>query len=64
MTPRRVRVFKIAGRWCWVCTLCHPEVHGATWYWGKTLRNVTRHCTRTRPAHHTWVRQHLGPYIP
>lgn len=57
---RKVRIWKVSGRWVWVCTMCQPEVHGATISWAKTVRNVTRHCTRTRRCHHRWVRAHLG----
>lgn len=56
VSDRRIRIRKIAGRWTWVCWLCHPEVHGATLSYDKTIRNVTRHCIRTRPSHHEWVR--------
>lgn len=62
--PRReVRIRKIAGRWCWVCTLCHPAVHGATRSWPKTMRHVARHCTRTRRQHHAWVARHHGRWL-
>jgi hypothetical protein len=60
---REVRIRRIAGRWCWVCTLCCPAVHGATRSWPKTLRNVTRHCTRTRRQHHDWVRRTHGRWL-
>lgn len=57
-TARKVRIRKIAGRWTWVCNLCHPPVHGATWRWEKTVANVTRHSTRNRRSHHEWVATH------
>lgn len=57
MTPRKIVIRRIASRWTWVCHLCEPACHGATWHWAKTLANVGRHCERRR-YHHAYVRRY------
>lgn len=57
---RKIRVFAIAGRWVWHCTLCQPPTIGSTAAWPKTMANAARHCQRNRPFHHAWVAAHLG----
>jgi hypothetical protein len=56
---RRVRIFKVLDLWVWDCTLCQPPSAGATHSFLHTVRNVRRHCERTRPSHHEWVRKTL-----
>jgi hypothetical protein len=55
-----MRICKLAGRWVWHCTLCHPPTIGSTWSWAKTLANAQRHCHRNRCLHHAYVTRHLG----
>lgn len=61
--PRKMRIWKMGGRWIWDCTLCHPGVQGSTSDWDRTLANARRHCERSRRYHHQWVRAYKGTMV-
>jgi hypothetical protein len=60
---RKIHVHKAQGAhgglWVWSCTLCHPEVQGATVSWRRTVANARRHLCR-RYFHHCWTVRTLG----